>query len=237
VQYEKKLIENEIRKYKWVQLTPRQKAILEGLPEDPLEQEPKRTFTAADGTHLYEYHIDQHPKLIEYVDAADKKMHGGSLSLVIGDQQPIIEVGQDESVYQQYTFSAAGWKEKGKSQIRPKGDGDAVMSSVFFGPSIGFGRLDMEEPNGALARINAIRKSNTMVKYVDQESAQEVFAVEGTVSKETLGSWQDMQETLCLTFDHGKNRDGYWNNARMAVQTEDVSDILRGLFPDHDVEI
>jgi hypothetical protein len=76
VQYGKKHLENEIRKYKWVQLNPRQRAILESLPEDPLEQEPKRTFTAADGTHLYEYHVDQHPKLIERVDASDRKMHG-----------------------------------------------------------------------------------------------------------------------------------------------------------------
>jgi hypothetical protein len=165
------------------------------------------------------------------------KMHGGSLSLAIGDRRPIIEVGQDESVYQQYTYSALGWKEKHKSQIRPKGDRDAVMLSVFFGPSIGFGGLDMEEPIGALERINAIRKSNAMVKFVDQESAQEVFNVEGTVSKESFGSWQDVQDTLCLTFDHGKNRDGYWNNARMAVQTEDVGDILRGLFLQHDLEI
>jgi hypothetical protein len=141
--------------------------------------------------------------------------------------------------YQQYTFSAAGWKEKGKSHIRPKGDGDAVMLSVFFGPtSIGFGALDMEKPNRALERINAIRNSDAMVKYVNQESAQEVFNIEGTpVSKEAFTSWQDVQETLCLTFDHGKNRDGYWNNDRIAVQTEDVGDILRGLFPDHDVEI
>jgi hypothetical protein len=96
----------------------------------------------------------------------------------------------------------------------------------------------MEEPIGALARINAIRKSDAMVKYVDQESAQEVYNVEGTpVSKEASTSWQEIQDTLCLSFDHGKNRDGYWNNARMAVQTEDVGDILRGLFPDHNVEI
>jgi hypothetical protein len=220
LQYGKKLIENEIRKYKWVQLSPRQRAMLEGQPEDPLEQEPKCIFigASADGMDLYEYHIDQHPKLIEYVDAAGRKMHGGSLPLEIGDRRPIIEVGQDELVYQQYTFSAAGWKEKGKSQIRPKGDGDAVMLSVFFGPSIGFGQLDMEEPNGALERINAIQKSNAMVQYVDQESAQEVFNVEGTLSKETFASWQDVQETLCLTFDHGKNRDVWYGKPKGMVQ-------------------
>jgi hypothetical protein len=117
------------------------------------------------------------------------------------------------------------------------GDGDAEMLSVFFGPSIGFGALNMEGPNGSLAGINAIWNSNAMVKYVDQESEQEVFNVEGTESKESFGGWQDVQETLCLTFDHGKNRDGYWNNACMAVQTEDVGDILRGLFPDHNVEV
>jgi hypothetical protein len=34
------------------------------------------------------------------------EMHGGSLSLAIGDERPIIEIGQDEAVFSQYIYSA-----------------------------------------------------------------------------------------------------------------------------------
>ena len=45
-----------------------------------------------------------------------------------------------------------------------------------------------------------------------------------------------VQTRLCEMFEHGKNREGYWNYARTAVQFEDVFDILRGMFPGHDFE-
>jgi hypothetical protein len=164
-------------------------------------------------------------------------MHGGSLSLAIGEERPIIEIGQDEAVlFLQYIYSALTWLEWGKSQVRPKSEGDAVMVSVFVGPSIGCGALTIREPNCALARINAIRKSgDAMVEYKDIESAIEVRGDNG-VRKNQFASWQDIQDTLCLTFDHGKNREGYWNNTQITNQAEDVIDILHGLFPNHDLE-
>jgi hypothetical protein len=198
-----------------------QKEELEGLEEDPLEQDPVRTFIDDHGTHIYEYHVTSHPRLIEFVNPDYREMHGGSLSLAIGDERPIIEIGQDEAVFSQYIYSALTWMETGKSQVRPKSEGDVVIFSVFVGPSIGCGALTMVEPNGALDRINATRRSNAMVEYKDIESAIEVRGDNG-IRKNQFASWQDIQDTLCLTFDHGKNREGYWNNAQITNQAEDV---------------
>jgi hypothetical protein len=189
-----------------------------------------RTFIDDHGTHIYEYHVTNHPRLIEFVNADCREMHGGSLSLAIGDERPIIEIGQDEAVFSQYIYSALTWMETGKSQVRPKSELDAVMVSVFVVPSIGCGALTMDQPSGALARINAIQKSrDAMVEYKAVESAIEVRGDNG-VRKNQFASWQDIQDTLCLTFDHGKNREGYWNNAQITNQAEDVIDILHGLL-------
>jgi hypothetical protein len=197
-----------------VQLTQDQKEELEGLEEDPLERDPVRTFIDDHGAYLYEYHVTNHPRLIEFVNPDYREMHGGSLSLAIGDERPIIEIGQDDVVFSQYIYSALTGMEMGKSQVRPKSEGDAVMVSVFVGPSIGCGALTMVEPNGALDRINAIQKSDdAMVEYKDIESAIEVRGDNG-VRKNQFASWQDIQDTLCLTFDHGKNREGIGANAQ-----------------------
>jgi hypothetical protein len=127
VQYAKYLCDKEIRKYKWVRLTQSQKEELDGLVDDPLERDPVRTFIDDHDTYIYEYHVTNHPRLIEFVNPDYREMHGGSLSLAIGDERPIIEIGQDEAVFSQYIYSALTWMEQGKSQVRPNSEGDAVM--------------------------------------------------------------------------------------------------------------
>jgi hypothetical protein len=72
-------------------LTQDQKEELEGLEEDPLERDPVRTFIGNHGTYINEYHVTNHPRLIEFVNPDYREMHGGSLSLAIGDERPIIE--------------------------------------------------------------------------------------------------------------------------------------------------
>jgi hypothetical protein len=110
------------------------------------------------------------------------------------------------------------------------------MVSVFVGLSIGCGALTMDQPNYALARINANQTSgDAMVEYKDIESAIEV-QIDNGVRKNQFASWQEIHDTLCLTFDHGKNQEGYLNNAQITNQAEDVIDILHGLFPNHDLK-
>ena len=229
VAYAKKIQANEIRKYRWVQLTQSQRDELESDPEDPLKKQPTRAGQR-NGEDVFEYHVMQHPKLCDYISAANKEQHGGDLSIDIGGQRPIIEVGQDESIFAQLLFSNMSWQEDGKSTPRPKSEGETQMESTFIGPSIGFG-FNTKEITGALRRINALRAGQ---KYADEESAMEV---RGTVNKTIFETWEEVQRTLSTRFNHGKNRDGYWNCARMSNQTEDVVDILAGMFPDHDLEI
>ena len=38
-------------------------------------------------------------------------------------------------------------------------------------------------------------------------------------------------------FQHGKDKEGYWNNARAAIQTIDVVDCLRGIYPGVDIAL
>lgn len=232
VAYAKTLAKNEIRKYCWVRLTAEQKQMLESLDKDPLERDAHaRTYN--NGT-LFEYHISRHPCLIEFV-SDDNQQHGGDLSremLRMPGMRPIIEVGQDKAVFQQYAQSAMEWRgPNGESTPRPKSDGDAIMISAFIGPSIGFGR-NTDVSNEALQRINNIR--NARPTYHDTYAAEEVY---GTIQKRPFSNEDEVRQTLCITFEHGKNREGYWNNAHMTVQTEDAIDILQGLFPNHDIEL
>jgi hypothetical protein len=77
----------------------------------------RENFIDDHGIYIYEYHVTNHPKLIEFVNPDYREMHGGSLSLAIGDERPIIEIGQDEAVFSQYIYSALTWMETGKSQV------------------------------------------------------------------------------------------------------------------------
>lgn len=232
-QYSDDLERDEMRKYKWVVLTSQQKQELESLEKDPLE--PNVYSRTYENQSLFEYNISRHPRLVEFVSASNRNLHGGDLSRVrlLSSLRPLLEVGQDEAVFQQNAMSAMEWSgPKGESTPRPKSDGDAIMVSAFIGPSLGFGR-NTEASNDALKRINHIRQ-RVRPTYQDEFASEEVL---GTSTKKLFESEDNVQRTLCVSFEHGRNRDGYWNNAHMIVQTEDAVDIIQGLFPNHDLDI
>lgn len=118
-----------------------------------------------------EFSMDTHPDLYQYVPHANKR-NGGDLSmqcLQTPGTRPIIEIGQDEAIFQQNSLSAREWSgANGESTPRPKNDGDGVMVSSFISLSFGFG-YNMEITNEQLERINAIRRQRP--KYFDKESA------------------------------------------------------------------
>ena len=231
VKYAATVGRNEIRKYKWVRLNQEQKAVLESLEKHPLQKD-SHTRTYQNNT-IYEYHVSLHPMLQDFV-SEENQIHGGDLSLAMpAGSQPIIEVGQDEAIFYQNSLSAMEWSgPNGESTPRPKSDGDGIMVSAFIGPSIGFG-CNTQVDNEALARINHIRQ-NVRPDYLDVPSATEVH---GRTKKKLFQSEKEVQAVLCVTFVYGKNKDGHWNNAYMAVQTEDAVDVLQGMFPNHDLEL
>lgn len=234
VEYAKTLRENESYKYKWVCITAEQKQQLESLENNPLEKDThSRTY---EYESLFEYEVSRHPNLLEYVSAVNRDVHGGDLSRerLSAPQSfcPIIEVGQDEAVFQQNAQSAMEWRgPNGESTPRPKSDGDAIMVSAFIEPSLGFGR-NTNVSDEALRRINQIRTRRPT--YQDVYSAEEVHGIH---TKRLFESEEDVQNHLCVQFEHGKHREGYWNHAHMAIQTEDAIDIIQGLFPNHDIEL
>lgn len=111
IEYAKTLRANEIRKYKWVCITEEQKQRLESLDKHPLEKDSySRTY---ENGRLYEYHVSRHPGLLDYVSEPNLTIHGGDLSrerLRMPGLRPIIEIGQDEAVFQQNSQSAMEWR-------------------------------------------------------------------------------------------------------------------------------
>ena len=102
------------------------------------------------------------------------------------------------------------------------------MVSAYQGPSIGLG-ASTEITEEALARINAYRVGT----YISTEAAIDVL---GTDKKAPFADAQAVRDRLCVRFHHGKENDGYWNNYQQLVQHEDMFDIIRGLFPAHDID-
>lgn len=225
---------DEILKYKWVILTAAQKNELESLEKNPLAKDCHcRTYELET---LFEYHVGKHPHLLEYVTTANRDLHGGDLSRERFKRpgfRPLLEVGQDEAIFQQNAQSAMEWQgPNGESTPRPKGDGEAIMVSAFIGPSIGFGRNTVVSEE-QLKRINRIRARDRPT-YHDKYAADEVH---GHDKKRLFETEDDVQNALCVRFEHGKHREGYWNNAHMTIQTEDAIDIIQGLFPGHDIQL
>ena len=77
-------------------------------------------------------------------------------------------------------------------------DGDHKMISAFIDPSIGFGSKTWID-QAALRCINAIHRR--CPRYVDKASAHEVL---GTDIKPLFQLGKDIQDRLCVVFDHGK---------------------------------
>ena len=220
----------ERRKYKWVVLTEEQAIELERDEKEPLRPGIAYCFERS-GSKLREYHVAVHSKLVDFVSEMNREQHGGDLSVrKRPDERPIIEVGQDESIFDQYAFPGRVWHgANGETIPRPKGTGDGRMVSGYIGPSIGFGYTTKISPE-AIARMIDLRAGK---QYNDKSSALEILH---TTHKKTFLDEKEVQERLCIIFKHGKNREGYWNYAHTAVQFEDVTDILQGMFPGHDLE-
>ena len=71
---------------------------------------------------------------------------------VTATTQPIMIVGQDESVFAQYLLGSKTWVgPKGQRPLLPKSEGDKFMLSAFISLEFGFGR-DLSD--NEFAKIN-----------------------------------------------------------------------------------
>ena len=107
------------------------------------------------GVEHREYHIDTHPILFQFVR---KKEMGGDLSVrKEKKEKPIIFIGQDETVFKQFSYSKKAWHAPtGQTQLLPKSDGYSRMISAYVSRVFGLGiHLSQEQ----LKTINKDKRS------------------------------------------------------------------------------
>ena len=87
--------------------------------------------------------------------------------------RPTIIIGQDESVFKQYSFGQRTWfGPNGKTELFPKNKGYSQMISAFVSRSFGVGLKLTEEE---LLRVNERRRSEKWGQYVETKAAIEVY--------------------------------------------------------------
>ena len=95
-------------------------------------------YIQCNGQVYREYHVDTHPSLWEYV--SNNEM-GGDLSVRNNqDERPVMFVGQDESVFNKYSFSCKSWKgPAGEGPLLRKSYGYTKMVSTYVSRPFGMG--------------------------------------------------------------------------------------------------
>ena len=213
--YIQRYFRNERRCFRWISLPIDEAEKLE-LEDEFFDKEIGYKYQV-DGLTLIEYHVDDHPTF-QY-----KCRHlefGGHLSVRKKEhEKPLILIGQDESIFKQYTLSPKQWNlPDGSSAPNPKDDGHGVMLSSFVSRDFGYGH---DLTTTQLEQVNDFRKGKV---YLDVEAAMHVH---GKKEKDELTT-----SPFVRWLDYGANFEGYWNYHHMIVQFEDIIDVLRVLYQD-----
>jgi len=170
-----------------------------------------------DNKKYREYHVDTHPMF-----ATLKK----NMSIQVQPTtRPLIILGQDESVFKQFSFSKKCWVGPGGvTQLLPKSEGYSRMISAFVSRDFGVGILLSKEE---LEEVNKRRMSQQWSEYISVESAKNVY---GNIKKKPITD----ELTLVRFFEVGVNLEGFWNYDQMALQVEDIYDVLVIKYPNFD---
>ena len=135
----------------------------------------------------------------------------------------LVILGQDETVFHANLMAAKSWFYMAQQKLRPKDKGEGLMISGITSRKFGYGLAISDDD---LVRVNAYRSSTAHSEYVCEEAAEEVY---GTVTK---GPLVDSRFVVYFAFGSGAGRDGWWNGNEMAIQLEDVLDVMDVLYPD-----
>ena len=111
----------------------------------------------------------------------------------------------------------------------PKSDVSTIMVSGICSRDFGLGVILSQDQ---LYEVNLNRTSpeSEFRHYVSESAALEIY---GKTEKQKLTS----RDCLIQFFDVGINNDGYWRYNHMALQQEDVFDVLRVIYPHCDIAI
>ena len=211
-----KYFEYEKQSHRWVHLTEQQAVAMENREEENLLQHIYYEFEE-DNIKYREYHMDSH---IDFLRMEKK------LSVRHDDQcKPLIIIGQDESVFKQHLYGRKCWHgPNGEQPLLPKSDGYSQMVSAFASREFGLGLHVTEEQ---LIKINERRNSTDWCEYISKADA---VNVQGTIKKKMISD----KLTLVRFFDVGINEEGYWNFSHMALQIEDLYDVMEVCYPQFD---
>ena len=123
-------------------------------------------FVNDENKKVREYHIDTHKKLNESPLTLSVQRRASQL-------RPTIIIGQDESVFKQYSFSQRCWfSPNGETKLLPKNEGYSQMISAFVSRSFGIGLKLTEEE---LLKVNERRRSEKWVHYMEKSAAMEIY--------------------------------------------------------------
>ena len=168
-----------------------------------------------------QYHVDTNPVLFQFVK--NSKMGGDLSVLKKKNERPIIIIGQDETIFKQYSFSSKTWHSpEGCSHLIPKSDGYTQMVSAYVARPFGLGIHLSSSQLGELNKTKRRRK-----KCVSKESAMNVH---GTTTKPIFNN----THLLVQYFNVGVNEEGYWSHDHMVLQNEDAYDVLSYMYPLYD---
>ena len=128
IRYCKKYIKEECRCYRWVQMNEEE---VDSLCEADEKFDRKIGYKySKNGRTFYEYHVDDHNSL--QIKCNTESYFGGNLSIRcrVGEQ-PIIKIGQDESIFKQFVISKSKWYlPDGTTNPDPKTEGDGVLINI-----------------------------------------------------------------------------------------------------------
>jgi hypothetical protein len=119
----------------------------------------------------------------------------------------LIHCGQDESIYKSNHLSLKAWSCNGEQPIRAKHDGLGVMVSAFVSEQDGFGLYIREDQREEYAKWR--RERNPQCKDLASPAHAGV-----------------------LFLDYGKEKDGYFDAAKLKVQLEDVLNFFEWKYAD-----
>ena len=105
---------------------------------------------------------------------------GGDLSIRLPkNKKPVIFIGQDETIFRQYSFSSKTWhKDTGETKLLPKTDGYTSLVSAFVSRPFGLGiHLTPQQ-------LHAINNKRSREHYVSKDCANEI---NGTTKKKITG--------------------------------------------------
>jgi len=166
--FAKKYFKYEQNTYRWVHLEESEAIALEKDDDIKLLENTSIQFEEND-KKMREYHVDTHP--IFSSEKFEKKL---SIRRDPTLTRPLMIIGQDETVFKQYTFSQKCWVGPGgETQLLPKSDGYSRMVSGFVSRSFGVGLLLSQDE---LDKVNERRMGSEWGHYVSKDSAMTVYA-------------------------------------------------------------